>query len=99
MLEQRCSKEGCPTQNTAEDRTVSCHRCKSLIHLTCYGINKPAEEIFITKNVVILCNECVQAEFNPPSPKRKTTVPSSKLDSMNIGLTGFDDETGKPIKI
>ena len=68
-LQPKCSREDCPTQNIAPNLTVNCYRCNGQIHLLCYEIEKQPVEIFVTKNIVMICDECL--ETNNASPRRK----------------------------
>lgn len=76
MSPRKCSRENCPPKCTSKDQTTCCYRCKDAIHLLCYGINKTLEEIFVTRNVVILCDECMLTDLEEPSPKRKGNAPN-----------------------
>lgn len=82
-----CSKDDCPTQNVSRDRTVNCHRCKCHIHLSCYGIDKATVEIFVTGNIVILCDACLDTEFEEPSPKRKGNAPNMVQRTLDTNLS------------
>lgn len=39
--------------------------------MLCYEIVKPAEEIFVTDNIRMICDECIASPRSDPSPKRK----------------------------
>lgn len=76
MLPKKCSRDNCPTQNTAKDLTVKCRRCRCEIHLLCYGIGLRPEEIPDVRNILILCDECLDEFIEQPSPKRKVIQPN-----------------------
>lgn len=82
-MARKCSRDDCPTQNIASDITVYCHRCKGIIHLLCYGIEKNPEEIFLTNNVVMFCDECLTAFEEEPEPKRKGNLLQRTIDTQN----------------
>lgn len=67
----KCSRDTCPTQNIAKERTASCRNCKGAIHLLCYGIEKTFAEIFVHENIFMICNECRTLGTDQQSPKRK----------------------------
>lgn len=73
MSTRKCSRDNCPAQNTAKDVTVHCYRCKCQIHLICHGIDRKPEEIFISSNIVMMCDECINGNYEQPSPKRKSS--------------------------
>lgn len=81
----QCSRE-CLTQNIVKDRTVTCYSCKNQIHLLCYGIEKAPEEIFVHKNIFMICNECQKLDFGQPSPERKTLVQRT-IDMQSSTMT------------
>lgn len=68
---RKCSRDDCPPRNVDKDLTVYCFCCKNPIHLLCYGIVLKPEDIFVIGNVVMLCDECLEAPKEFLSPKRK----------------------------
>lgn len=85
MPPRKCSREDCPSQHVNIEFTVKCHRCKCQIHLPCYGVSKTSNEIFVTPNIVMICDICLETGGEEPSPKRRVLV-QRKLDS-NMALT------------
>ncbi|XP_037047073.1 uncharacterized protein LOC119081902 [Bradysia coprophila] len=45
--------------------------CQDLIHLACYEIKKRPEEVFLSDNIIMVCDECLANRRENPSPKRK----------------------------
>lgn len=71
---RKCSKEGCPSQNTSPDVTWYCYCCKNPIHLLCYGVLKAPEEIFVMDNITMICDECLSNPIENLSPRRKRSA-------------------------
>lgn len=65
-----CSREDCPTINVNAKSTVKCFNCDGTCHLPCYDIIQSPDRIFVTKNIVFICDECLL--LGPNSPKRKS---------------------------
>lgn len=96
-LIRKCTSDGCPSENSAKDLTWYCMQCKDPIHLICYGVKKPPEEIFIIDNIVIMCDECLANPFAYVSPKRKqpnmtqrtidTTNPTMQLAKTTVNVS------------
>lgn len=61
----------CPAENINEKCTVNCRKCNILYHLPCFDIIQPREKILVCKNVVFLCDACLDEFDSPISPKRK----------------------------
>lgn len=76
---RKCSNESCPPEIVLDNNVVVCHYCKCMIHLSCYGVEKKPEEIFVVANVVMLCNECIDTLKEDSSPKRKQPNPTSLI--------------------
>jgi len=62
-----CDNSVCPATNITDTTTVKCHHCKKDFHLPCYEIIHSKARIFISKNIVFMCDECLECS----SPKRK----------------------------
>lgn len=75
--ENKCSASNCPQTDTNEP--VSCHTCKIKLHLSCADIIQTPKKIFVAKNIVFICNSCIDS--GPSSPKRKTSLSQSTLHS------------------
>lgn len=81
MPPRKCSREDCPSQHVNIEITVKCHRCNCSIHLPCYGVDKTCAEIFLTPNIVMLCDNCLEEGFAEPSPKRKPVMVQRTMDA------------------
>lgn len=75
--ENKCSASNCP--QTDPNEPVSCHTCKIKLHLSCADIIQTPKKIFVAKNIVFICNSCIDS--GPSSPKRKTSLSQSTLHS------------------
>lgn len=69
-----CSRDSCKPKNIISASTVKCFSCSKSSHLPCYGVDKPTIEVFTIKNIVFLCDECLNSGSFVPSPKRKVSV-------------------------
>lgn len=83
---RKCSKEGCPSQNISPDLTWHCYSCISPIHLLCYGVVKSSEEIFVSDNITMICDECLSKPNQYVSPKRKQPNLAANLVQRTIDL-------------
>lgn len=81
---RKCAKDRCPSQNIIPDLTWHCHHCKNPIHLICYGITKAPEEVFVSDNVVMVCDECLANPTLHGSPKRKQANSTPTLSQRTI---------------
>lgn len=57
--------------NINVNSTVQCHGCKAQYHLPCFDVILPAVKIFVIRNIVFLCDDCLSTDEN--SPKRKVS--------------------------
>lgn len=86
---RKCSREDCPKQNVISDYTVNCYSCNCQIHLMCYDIVTPIKAIFVNKNIVMVCVECLESnkEGTSPNPKRKQpNLFQRTIDTSNPAL-------------
>lgn len=75
--------EECPAENISSGETVNCHCCRSPMHLLCYGVHRKSEEIFVSNNIVMICDGCINVR-ETSSPKRKQpNVIQSTIDIQN----------------
>ncbi|RYE24259.1 MAG: hypothetical protein EOP45_06000 [Sphingobacteriaceae bacterium] len=82
-MAEKCSSVDC--LGTDPNTPVSCYGCKMKIHLSCADIIDPPKKIFITKNIVFVCNTCLST--GQQSPKRKqTTFIQASLGSVGGGI-------------
>lgn len=74
---------------------VNCRQCKKLFHLPCIDIIQPKEKIFISKNVVFICDYCLEVLDSNTSPKRKSSSSSSiQTPKNNNQSTLIGDASG-----
>lgn len=83
---RKCTKEGCPPECTLRDLTCYCFVCKSPIHWPCYEISKKPEEIFVSDNIVLVCDECLINPKEHLSPKRKQPNVAGNLVQRTIDV-------------
>lgn len=76
---RKCSKGDCPEKNIYPDLTWYCYGCKNPIHLLCYGVVKNTEEIFVSDNITMVCNECFSEPKGNVSPKIVTVKQSQQM--------------------
>lgn len=76
----KCNDVTCPESNVSEAFKTECYNCHDMVHLPCYNIIQSKSKIFISKNIVFICDECQTA-----SPKRKGVdiTKTSKLSTSN----------------
>lgn len=87
MPPRKCSRENCSTQNTSRDLTVICRRCRCQIHLLCYGIDGNPKDIFVTSNIVMLCDERVTGDFEQSSPKWKSNAANFVQRTLDANMS------------
>lgn len=66
---------GCPSGNIGANTNVNCRICKCPYHLSCYDIAVSPNRIFVSKNIVFICDFCMpglDVENYSPDRKRKT---------------------------
>lgn len=90
----KCSRDTCPTQNVASERTVNCRNCRGPIHLLCYGIEKTFAEIFVHDNIFMICDESGTLDTDQPSPKRKGN--EKNLVQRTINMQNPTKSLGSP---
>lgn len=110
MTARKCSIENCPTANITSAATIKCFYCNGQYHLPCYDIITAANRIFVNKNVVFLCDECIEPSDRSPEKKRKNPTQStlfggngemqlsrssSTSSLVNIGSQNTEKSTGK----
>lgn len=71
--------QNCPAENVNDKYSIECRQCKHLFHLPCYDIVHPREKLFVSKNVVFICDGCLESIDSGKSPKRK--IPSALNDT------------------
>lgn len=61
----------CPGENINDATNANCRICKKVFHLPCYDVIGTASRLFVTKNIVFICDVCSVELDNERSPKRK----------------------------
>lgn len=64
-----CHRDECEPRNINTDSTISCAKCKGVIHLPCFGIARKACELFVHRNIMMFCFKCI-----PPDTDDSLTV-------------------------
>lgn len=74
--------QNCPADNQNEKYATNCRRCKKVFHLPCFDIIQAPSRVFTTKNVVFLCDLCLESIDATQSPNRKRKLaPSSNNET------------------
>lgn len=96
--------EVCQPTNINVNTTVDCHTCKGKFHLPCFDIIQPASKLFVSPNIVFLCDDCLTSCENSPkrkgakSPKvLKQTVLSQKAGILSSQTTPVGTMSKKPV--
>lgn len=89
---RNCTKEECPPTSSSPDLTFYCYCCKGPMHWKCYEMTKPPEEIFISDNIKMICDDCLTNPREASSPKRKQptglgSMVQRTLDIQNATIT------------
>lgn len=79
----KCSASHC--LQTDPNEPVPCHICKTKWHLSCSDIIESPKKIFVTRNIVFLCNSCIESD--PVSPKRKGALVQSSFNTFSGGFS------------
>ena len=95
---RRCSKD-CPQEHCHLDITWHCFSCQEPMHLLCYGLVKKPEEIFLTDNIKMVCDECLANPKGISSPKRKQPNGSGNLVQRTIGFQDAMMALSKPSNV
>lgn len=72
---------------TDSTQPVICYCCKNGFHLGCMQIIQSAKNIFVTKNIVFMCDSCLNN--GPLSPKRKQSTSTFTQATINTDEGGF----------
>lgn len=64
----------CPTDNLNPATTKNCRICSKQFHLPCYDVIATPSKLFVSNNIVFICDACLDAIDNESSPKRKKNV-------------------------
>lgn len=90
---KKCSRDDCPPSNVNRASTVKCKSCENEFHLPCFGIQKPSSELFVIKNIVFICDECL---ISTSSPKRKNSS-NRNVKQSTINLDGSISTPTTPV--
>lgn len=77
MSQIKCSSANCIGIDTNEP--ISCYECKKSFHLSCLDIIETPKKIFVTKNIVFVCDACLEFGIRQ-SPKRKASLVQSTIN-------------------
>lgn len=90
----------CPIENINDSTTVNCRKCGSSCHLPCYDVIVPKAKLFVIRNIVFICDACLDDMDKSPKRKAKPTVQlkQSVLAQGNNGHVGFSTPQSKPGK-
>lgn len=81
LLPRNCGKH-CPEDNVSDSTTKNCRICKKSYHLPCYGILQAPNRLFVSDNIVFVCDGCLVSLDDEHSPKRKQNVQSILKQSV-----------------
>lgn len=99
MTREKCGGH-CPPVNISESTTINCRICANGFHLPCYDVIMPKAKIFLTDNIVFVCDDCL-VELNK-SPKRKNAnngpMLQSVLSTSITGNVGFTSQQNTPLQ-
>lgn len=88
----------CPAENTNDSVTTNCRICANSYHLPCYDIIGSKAKLFVSRNIVFVCDGCL-TEINS-SPKRKNAnnmqLKQSVLSTTVNGNVGFSSQQSTP---
>lgn len=68
---RKCYLNQCAPECVNASTTVECNNCKRKFHLPCYDIIHPVSKLFVSPNIVFLCNDCLLSGEQSPNRKRK----------------------------
>lgn len=79
---RKCNHRDCPPENVNASTTVSCHSCKGEFHLPCFDVILPANKLFVIRNIVFVCDECLTSIESSPKRKQTVTLKQTLLSPM-----------------
>lgn len=83
MAQTRLCDGHCPKEYIKPSSTCECRVCKIKFHLPCYDIIGTTERVFVTKNVVFICDECLITIDNIESSPKRKAANNSKAGKNN----------------
>lgn len=70
-MAHRICGEHCPTENINAATTTKCRNCSKSFHLPCYDVIHSTNKLFVSKNIVFICDACLYDIDSKCSPDRK----------------------------
>lgn len=61
----------CPAENSNAATTKNCRKCNNEFHLPCYDVIASPIKLFVSDNIVFICDACLNELDEHKSPKRK----------------------------
>lgn len=86
MSQTRLCGGHCPIENIKETTDCYCRICKQTFHMPCYDLIGRRDRLFITPNVVFICDSCL-IELDNSSPKRKSNKSGTPVNSSKVRQT------------
>lgn len=82
----RSCGEHCPSPNRKPEYTQKCRICASFFHLLCYDIPNMKSKLFVSGNIVFICDECLgildRYDDKGPDGKRKKPDNAAMIQSV-----------------
>lgn len=89
----------CPEENMGANRSVKCRICKHEYHLPCYDVIESKSKLFITVNIVFICDAClIEIDESPEMERKNTTQVHSILRQATLTPSGSLAQTIAPTK-
>lgn len=93
----------CPIEYSNESTSINCRMCNKYFHLPCYDVTVGKSRVFITMNIVFICDACLDEIELEKSPKRKNVksvnLKQSTLSQSGNGKVGLNSHPGTPTTI
>lgn len=88
----------CPIEHISDSTTINCRKCGSSFHLPCYDVIVPKAKLFVSSNIVFICDACLIDIGKSPKRKGPTAVnlKQSVLAPKSNGNVGFLSPQGTP---
>lgn len=87
----------CPGENIKDSTNTKCRICKKVYHLPCYDVIAPPSRLFVTPNIVFVCDSCLDEMDNPNSPKRKQAGQTLLKQSLLTSTGSVMSQSNAPI--
>lgn len=93
MTLRKCDPDTCPPDHVQAKYIVQCHICSEKSHLPCYDIVPEKSRVFITLNIVFVCDECL-ADKSPARKAAKSLIQATlKPGDCSISNTPLTSRT------